>query len=611
MVEYDRTPLASKGGMDSLRICVAGVGGAGSNVLDRITLDRTVDATLVSFQTDVRVLNRSTSMRKVQLGTDLMRGVGSGGDPDLGREAALFSKDEIRTALEGHDMVFISAGLGGGTGSGAAPVIAEIAKSTGAIVVVFATVPFSFEGRRRQQQSGEALERLQKCSDALILFDNNRMGELILPKDGIQKAFAQGDQLIAQSVRAVSGIVSAPGLVKLGLDDLVAALRVSEGRCLFGYGESKGKDRGAEALKKALKSPLINQGELLSSAKNLLVHVVGGESLTLAEVEQIMKQLGRHVPDETQILFGIGVDTRMADSVAVTLISALSAHELANARRLTSEHQDSVRPARLSMPVVKTVAAPPVTQDAEDLFQSGSNGHVATLAMEAARVSVSPPPADLLAPAAPELPVAKAPPVFAPAPPAVVVQPAPVEEVVYAAHTDLENEQEEEIEAATPEPAPVRETAKIRLMSFINGGKSAAHPEKAKAAPPPVDEIDMDMPEPEILSPVAETVPLPVVRPQPLARPAQERTVVARASTAPAPLSEEKPVPAGSDLFGGPALAEAPSMKKTPVPVEQQTLGLGGDKSGRFKDTEPSYATQGGEDLDVPTWMRLRRRASR
>ena len=151
--------------MDSLRICVAGVGGAGSNVLDRITLDRTVDATLVSFQTDVRVLNRSTSMRKVQLGTDLMRGVGSGGDPDLGREAALFSKDEIRTALEGHDMVFISAGLGGGTGSGAAPVIAEIAKSTGAIVVVFATVPFSFEGRRRQQQSAEALERLQKCTD--------------------------------------------------------------------------------------------------------------------------------------------------------------------------------------------------------------------------------------------------------------------------------------------------------------------------------------------------------------------------------------------------------------------------------------------------------------
>lgn len=610
MVEYDRTPLASKGGMDSLRICVAGVGGAGSNVLDRITLDRTVDATLVSFQTDVRVLNRSTSMRKVQLGTDLMRGVGSGGDPDLGREAALFSKDEIRTALEGHDMVFISAGLGGGTGSGAAPVIAEIAKSTGAIVVVFATVPFSFEGRRRQQQSGEALERLQKCTDALILFDNNRMGELVLPKDGIQKAFAQGDQLIAQSVRAVSGIVSAPGLVKLGLDDLVAALRVSEGRCLFGYGESKGKDRGAEALKKALKSPLINQGELLSNAKNLLVHVVGGDSLTLAEVEQIMKQLGRYVPDETQILFGIGVDARLTDSVAVTLISALSAQDLASARRLPgAEQQDSVRPVRQSPPVVKTVAAPPVTQDAEDLFQSGSNGHVATLAMEAARASVPPPPAELLA--ATERPVAEVPPVFAAAAEAqpVVPQPAPVEEVVYAAELDdeLKEEEKEEIEAV----APVRETAKIRLMSFINGGKSTPHPEKAKVPPPPVDEIELEVPEPEVLAPVAETAPLPVARPQPTPRPAPERMVVARTPTGPVPLPQEKPMPAGLDLFTPPAFAEAPPAKKASVPVEQQTLGLGGDKSGRFKDTEPSYATQGGEDLDVPTWMRLRRRASR
>lgn len=600
MVEYDRNPLASKGSMESLRICVAGVGGAGSNVLDRITLDRTVDATLVSFQTDVRVLNRSTSMRKVQLGTELMRGVGSGGDPDLGREAALFSRDDIRSALEGHDMVFISAGLGGGTGSGAAPVIAEIAKSTGAIVVVFATVPFSFEGRRRQQQSAEALERLQKCTDALILFDNNRMGELVLPKDGIQKAFAQGDQLIAQSVRAVGGIVSAPGLVKLGLDDLVSALRVSEGRCLFGYGESKGKDRGAEALKKALKSPLINEGDLLSNAKNLLVHVVGGESLTLAEVEQIMKQLGRHVPDETQILFGTGVDARMGDSVAVTLVSALSAQELSTARRLTPEHQDSVRPARQSTPAAKTVAAPPVTQDAEDLFQSGSNGHhVTAVAMEAARASVSPPPAELLAPPAAEVPVAKAKPAPAPASRPVM------EEVVYAAEAEEEPE-EVEIEAVAPEPAPVRETAKVRLMSFINGGKSAAHPEKAKTPPPPVDEIEMEMPEPEVLAPMAETMPLPVVRHQP-----QERMVVARAPTAPVPLPQEKSPPSASDLFGGPVVAEQPSTKKAPVPVEQQTLGLGGDKSGRFKDTEPSYAGQGGEDLDVPTWMRLRRRSSR
>ena len=601
MVEYDRTPLANTGSMDSLRICVVGVGGAGSNVLDRITMDRTVDATLVSFQTDVRVLNRSSAPRKVQLGTELMRGVGSGGDPDLGREAAMFSKDEIRASLEGHDMVFISAGLGGGTGSGAAPVIAEIAKSTGAIVVVFATVPFSFEGRRRQQQSADALERLQKCTDALILFDNNRMGELVLPKDGIQKVFAQGDQLIAQSVRAVTGIVSATGLVKLGLDDLVSALRVSEGRCLFGFGESKGKDRGSEALKRALKSPLINEGDLLANAKNLLVHIVGGDSLTLAEVEQIMKQLGRYVPDETQILFGIGVDPKMGDSLAVTLISALSAQDLSTARRFTEE-QDTVRPKRAA--IVKTVVAPPITQDAEDLFQSTTNGHLSTRAMEAARVSVAPPPAALLKPVAP---------VARPAPQHISTPAyAPVAgEVVYAAEEEFEEEVEMAPELVADAAPPPRDAARSRLMSFINTEKAATQPEKVKSPPPPpVDEIEIEAPLPAVVDSRAEPVPAAIIRATPQVRPVAvtDRVLVSR--TAP---SVEEPEPTATvDLFGGRGAVEAPPVKKpVPVPVEQQTLSLGGDKSGRFKDTEPSYATQGGDDLDVPTWMRLRRRANR
>jgi cell division protein FtsZ len=172
-----------------------------------------------------------------------MRGVGAGGDPDLGREAALFSRDVIRQNLAGHQIIFICAGLGGGTGSGAAPVITEIAKSTGALVLVVATMPFSFEGRRRITQAEEALELLQKRADALILFENNRMGELILPKDGIQKAFGAADQLISQSLRAVSTMISTPGLVKLGLDDLTSALSSSNGRCLFGFGEAKGQNR--------------------------------------------------------------------------------------------------------------------------------------------------------------------------------------------------------------------------------------------------------------------------------------------------------------------------------------------------------------------------------
>ena len=243
MVEYHRHSDAPATSQGPISIAIIGVGGAGSNVLDRITLDRTLDASLVCMHTDVRVLGHAMAPTKLQLGTDLMRGVGAGGDPDLGREAALFSRDVIRQNLAGHQIIFICAGLGGGTGSGAAPVITEIAKSTGALVLVVATMPFSFEGRRRITQAEEALELLQKRADALILFENNRMGELILPKDGIQKAFGAADQLISQSLRAVSTMISTPGLVKLGLDDLTSALSSSNGRCLFGFGEAKGQNR--------------------------------------------------------------------------------------------------------------------------------------------------------------------------------------------------------------------------------------------------------------------------------------------------------------------------------------------------------------------------------
>ncbi|HRH98519.1 MAG TPA: cell division protein FtsZ, partial [Prosthecobacter sp.] len=380
MVEYDRTQSPEGAENSAPRICIVGVGGAGSNVVDRITLDRIVDATLVCAHTDVRVLGHSMAPLKIQLGAELMKGIGAGGDPDLGREAALFSREQVRQAIEGHDIIFISAGLGGGTGSGAAPVIAEIAKNTGALVLVVATMPFSFEGRRRLAQAEEALELLQKRADALVLFENNRMGELILPKDGIQKAFNQADQLIAQSLRAVSTITTTPGLVKLGLDDLTSALANANGRCLFGFGEARGQNRGTEALKKALKSPLIDSGRLLHQTKNLLVHVAGGESLTLVEVEGVMKQLGRHVPDQTHILFGLGVDAKLGDSIAVTLISSLGLNQL-NAHATAAPPSEMLQPRaeapapapkREAPPVKKAPSpyAPPVEASADLLFKS-------------------------------------------------------------------------------------------------------------------------------------------------------------------------------------------------------------------------------------------------
>jgi cell division protein FtsZ len=611
MVEYNRTPSSNHA--DPLRICVAGVGGAGSNVLDRIALDRTVDGTLISFQTDVRVLNRSSAPHKVQMGTELMRGIGSGGDPDLGREAGIFSRDEIRAAVEGHDMVFICTGLGGGTGSGATPVIAEIAKSCGAVVVVFATVPFSFEGRRRQLQCKDALERLEKCTDALILFDNNRMGELVLPKDGIQKAFAQGDQLIGHSIRAVTAMVSAPGLVKLGLDDLVAALRVSEGRCVFGFGEAKGQARGAEALKRALKSPLINQGDLLQNAKNLLVHIVGGESLTLAEVEVVMKQLGRHVPDETQILFGIGIDPKFGDTMTISLVSALSAQELATARRPVEEAAPVVAPqpkaSRQPAAVAKPVAAvaPPAAAEAsiDDLFQA-SVAALATPPVEIPPVRAVEPVAVVPPPLPEMVPVHRSEPAMTvTAPPVVEMEPEPESEpdaqaepeMVYDAHLEeVENEVAEEIEQPVA-PAPRRESTRVRLTSVIGAEKAVARAVTNVDQMPPIDEVHLEPEQPPaVLAPMAETARIHLTRTSTNVRPAaasSEPAIVSRAPE-PAALSFDQPAP-----------------KRTATPVEQQSLRLGGEDRGRFKDTEPSFAAQSNEDLDTPTWMRLRRRVTK
>ncbi|MEI6537306.1 MAG: hypothetical protein WCN98_18330, partial [Verrucomicrobiaceae bacterium] len=365
MVEYDRTQEREHAAAAAhLKICVAGIGGAGLNVLDRITLDRIVDATLVSLHSDVRVLSHAMTPHKVQLGAELMRGIGSGGDPDLGREAAIASREQIRSIFEGHEIVFLCTGLGGGTGSGATPVIAQIAKQCGAMVFVFATMPFSFEGRRRLMQAEIALEEIQPYTDALILFENNRMGELILPKEGIQKAFSQSDQLIGHSVRAISTMVTQPGIVRLGLSDLTTALRSPNARCLFGFGEARGASRVTDALKRALKSPLVNQGQLLLHAENLLVHVAGGESLTLAEVETLMKQLGKHVPEHTQILFGISVDPKLGDSLALTLISSLSAQQMlaeSSAAAPEESHPVTLRPRSVDpkpVPVVATPAAP-------------------------------------------------------------------------------------------------------------------------------------------------------------------------------------------------------------------------------------------------------------
>src|SRR5438874_9510564 len=252
-------------------IKIVGVGGAGANALDRIVLDGMEKADLIAINTDVQSLASSVAARKVQLGRSVTRGLGAGGDPDVGYQAALESADEIRQALTDARMIFICMGLGGGTGSGAAPYIAQAAREVGALVIAFVTLPFGFEGKRRNAQAREALTRLGEFAHAVVCFENDRMGDLTPPQAGIHQAFAMADMTISQSVRSIVNLIQRPGLIRIGFDDLLAALRTRNSRCLFAYGESDSENRAHEALTQALKNPLMERGRMLADATNVLV----------------------------------------------------------------------------------------------------------------------------------------------------------------------------------------------------------------------------------------------------------------------------------------------------------------------------------------------------
>ena len=329
MSEPNPSPTINYRSTDSdFRIKVIGVGGAGSNALDRLVLEGSVNVDLVACNTDVQALAGSVASQKIQLGRHVTRGLGAGGDPELGYSAAEEAIDEVRAVLEGVPLVIVCTGLGGGTGSGAAPLIVKTAREQNSLVLVCATLPFSFEGKRRSQQAQEALKAIQQYADAVMCFENDRMGELILPEVGIHEAFAGADHIVSQSVRAVIDLVNRRGLIHLGFDDLLSALRSHDSRCLFGYGEAAGRNRGQEALTQALKNPLMDQGSLLSQASNILVNIVGGHDLTLVEVQSVMEELAHHIGDQTQLLFGAAVDPKLQGKLGVTLISSLGVREV-------------------------------------------------------------------------------------------------------------------------------------------------------------------------------------------------------------------------------------------------------------------------------------------
>ena len=364
MIQLNRNyPLPEKADED-IPIKVVGVGGAGVNVLDRIVLDGLDKADLIAINTDVQALASSVASTKVQLGRTVTRGLGAGGDPEVGYNAAYESADEIRQALRDARMIFVCTGLGGGTGSGAAPAVAQVARENGSLVLGFATLPFAFEGKRRLAQAEEALAKMRENCDAVICFDNDRLGDMVAPKAGIHQAFAAADQMISQSVRSITSLIQRPGLIRIGFDDLLAALRSPSGRCLFGFGESDSDNRAHDALTQALKNPLMDRGRMLADASHVLVQVSGGPGMTLTEVEILMQDLGKHIRDETQIIFGTAVDSRMGNRLSVTLISSLGGEE--KVAPVAKKTAVVTKPAPKPAPDPEAPPPPPIWEPVEE-----------------------------------------------------------------------------------------------------------------------------------------------------------------------------------------------------------------------------------------------------
>jgi cell division protein FtsZ len=299
-------------------IKVIGVGGGGSNAVNRMIASDVSGVEFWSINTDAQALTLTAAPSRLQIGQKLTRGLGAGGNPAIGQKAAEESRDEIATALEGADLVFITAGMGGGTGTGAAPIVAEVAKEMGALTVGVVTRPFIFEGRRRIQQAEQGIEGLKSRVDTLIIIPNNKLLEVIPEQTPMQEAFRYADDVLRQGVQGISDIITIPGLINVDFAD-VRAVMADAGSALMGIGIGSGKSRAREAAIAAISSPLLESS--IEGARGVVFNITGGSDLTLHEVNAAAETIYEVVDPNANIIFGAVIDDRLQGEVRLTVIA--------------------------------------------------------------------------------------------------------------------------------------------------------------------------------------------------------------------------------------------------------------------------------------------------
>lgn len=300
------------------RIKVIGVGGGGCNAVNRMIDSGVAGIEFWALNTDAQALTKANESNHLQIGQKLTRGLGAGGNPAIGQKAAEESRDEISTALEGADLVFITSGMGGGTGTGAAPVVAEAAKEAGALTVGVVTRPFTFEGRRRTTQAEEGIMALQECVDTLIIIPNDKLLSVISEQTPVQEAFRFADDILRQGVQGISDIITISGLVNVDFAD-VRAVMADAGSALMGIGVGSGKSRAREAAISAISSPLLETS--IDGASGAVLNITGGNDLTLHEVNAAAEIIYEAVDPNANIIFGAVIDDRMQGEVRITVIA--------------------------------------------------------------------------------------------------------------------------------------------------------------------------------------------------------------------------------------------------------------------------------------------------
>lgn len=299
-------------------IRVIGVGGGGNNAVNRMITAGLRGVDFVAVNTDAQALNGALASTKLQIGGKLTKGLGAGADPDVGGRAADESRDEIANALRGADMVFVTAGMGGGTGTGAAPVVAEIAKELGALTVGVVTKPFTFEGRKRQLQADRGIQLLKGKVDTLITIPNDRLLQVVDKKTSMLEAFKLADDVLRQGVQGISDLIMVPGLINLDFAD-VRTIMAQTGSALMGIGVSRGENRAADAARAAISSPLLETS--IEGARGVLLNITGGADLGLLEVNEAAEIISQAADPEANIIFGAVIDETIENEIRVTVIA--------------------------------------------------------------------------------------------------------------------------------------------------------------------------------------------------------------------------------------------------------------------------------------------------